>query len=184
MGPDSVCGKKDKRLLVLLALGALILLPDLNLLPSRMIKHQPSQLWLETRGSDKSLIRISIREPKEVQVDALSKILTNSPDKVINSVLDSLIEQQAIAFDKKTGQEGSITNPSPRLSFYLGQPITINQASYEELLLLPGIGPYLAHNIMSHRDKLGGFSGERELITVPGIGPRVLSKISPLLIFN
>jgi len=184
MGPDSVYSKKDKRLLVLLALGALILLPDLNLLPSRMIKHQPSQLWLETTEPDKSLIRISSTVPKEVQVDVLSKILTDSSDKEINTVLDSLSEQQTIAFDKKPGQGGSVTRLSPRLSFYLGLPITINQASYEELLLLPGIGPYLAHNIISYRDKHGGFSGKRELKMVPGIGPKVLSKVSPLLIFN
>ncbi len=62
-----------------------------------------------------------------------------------------------------------------------GRPLDVNDATAEDLRLLPGIGPMLASRIVAHRARIGRFSQLRELDAVPGIGPKTLQRITPLL---
>lgn len=48
--------------------------------------------------------------------------------------------------------------------------ININQASAEELTLLPGIGETLAKRIVEYRDQNGSFNVLEDLLNVSGIG--------------
>ena len=57
--------------------------------------------------------------------------------------------------------------------------VEINQADSLELQGLPGIGPALAHRLVSYRDRLGGFYHPQQLLEVYGIDSSLLQKILP-----
>lgn len=59
--------------------------------------------------------------------------------------------------------------------------IDLNQASWVELMQLPGIGQTLAERILEHRDQHGPFQSVDDLDNVKGIGPKTLEKLRPWL---
>ena len=58
--------------------------------------------------------------------------------------------------------------------------ININQASLEELISLPGIGPVTAEKIIKYREE-HLFTRIEEIMKVPGIGPATYENINGLL---
>lgn len=63
----------------------------------------------------------------------------------------------------------------------LSIPISLNQASSEELTAIPGIGPKTADSIVRERLKRGRFEQLDDLLSVRGIGEKRLRQIRPLL---
>jgi len=63
----------------------------------------------------------------------------------------------------------------------LSIPISLNQASAEDLTALSGIGPKTADSIVQERVKRGGFEHLDDLLSVRGIGKKRLRQIRPLL---
>ena len=59
----------------------------------------------------------------------------------------------------------------------LTQPININTATLDQLILLPGIGPTLAQNIINYREENGPFISTSQLTMVNGIGVTKLNQI-------
>ena len=59
--------------------------------------------------------------------------------------------------------------------------ISISSASALELQSLPGIGPVLSENIITHRTENGEFSSIDELINVNGIGAGIMENIRELI---
>ena len=53
----------------------------------------------------------------------------------------------------------------------LGLPVDLNEASEDDLVGLPGIGPTLAHRITEYRSRVGTIRNVAELENVSGIGP-------------
>ncbi len=58
-------------------------------------------------------------------------------------------------------------------------PISINEASREELERLPGIGPALAARIVEHRERHGPFRRAEHLLVVRGISERRFRDLRP-----
>lgn len=56
-------------------------------------------------------------------------------------------------------------------------PVHLNQASFEQLDALPGIGPVTAQKILDYRQKHGAFSSVDDLDGIPGIGPARLDQL-------
>lgn len=59
----------------------------------------------------------------------------------------------------------------------LGKKISINQASAEDLMALPGIGPERAASIIAWRAHHGPFTQIEDLKKVPGIGSQAFKGI-------
>jgi len=53
-----------------------------------------------------------------------------------------------------------------------GQPVSLNNATVEQLDELEGIGPATAQKILDYRQEHGGFSSVEDLKEVSGIGPK------------
>ena len=65
-----------------------------------------------------------------------------------------------------------------------GQPLNLNLASIEHLMLLPSIGEKRAMEIVEHRKKYGSFSSLSDINNVPGIGPKTILKIKPYIVIE
>jgi len=59
--------------------------------------------------------------------------------------------------------------------------VSINSAGTEELEDLPGIGPELAHRIVTYRSGNGRFEKLEDLKEVKGIGDKLYSNILPYI---
>ncbi len=55
--------------------------------------------------------------------------------------------------------------------------VRLNQASPDQLMALPGIGPALADRIVAARP----FRTLEDLLKVPGVGPKTLARLRPLV---
>jgi competence protein ComEA len=62
-----------------------------------------------------------------------------------------------------------------------GERIDLNAATVDELIALPGIGPYLAQRIIDFRDARGGFKSVGDLLDISGIGPNNIREFEDYL---
>lgn len=60
-------------------------------------------------------------------------------------------------------------------------PLDLNQASTQDLCLIPGIGESLAHEMILYRERRKGFRSVEELKNVKGIGDKKLEILKPYL---
>ncbi len=57
--------------------------------------------------------------------------------------------------------------------------IDLNACTYDELLVMPEIGPRIARKILEFRDTHGAFHRPEDLLMVPGIGPAIVEDLRP-----
>jgi predicted DNA-binding helix-hairpin-helix protein len=107
-----------------------------------------------------------LREHRLYQIDWLYRVYKFSENEV------------KIAFD----ENGFLNNKDPKLNIALNsldKPIDPNDASYEELLRVPGIGPKSAYRIVNYRKKNN--IHKREQLLNLGVG---VKKATPFLKIN
>jgi competence protein ComEA len=62
--------------------------------------------------------------------------------------------------------------------------VNVNTASWEELALLPGLGPKKAQAIVAHREAFGQFTSADDLAKVPGIGEKTAANVAQFASFG
>ena len=68
--------------------------------------------------------------------------------------------------------------PSALLAAGHFQPVNLNAASKEQLMVLPGVGEKLAQRIVSHREEKGSFASLDDLLLIKGLRPKLLDDLS------
>jgi hypothetical protein len=58
------------------------------------------------------------------------------------------------------------------------QPVNLNVASKEQLMVLPGVGEKLAQRIIEHRTENGHFASLDDLLLIKGLRPKLLTELS------
>lgn len=171
--------KKDKRVLVLLAFGVLIVLFRFwGQVLDRQLEKQ-SWGWVEYAGEEDV--------PRRVLLAETGKNNGNIPDGSLRKMqysveMASLLQHhRAIAVPAKGTASTRIT---PRLALILGLPFPVNRATFGELTLLQGIGPKLAASIINYREQHGMIANAQEFRAIPGIGERLTARIAPQLTFE
>jgi len=81
--------------------------------------------------------------------------------------------QSAKSSDSASAATPAAVSPADRVS--------LNTATVEQLISLPGIGPSRAQAIVELRQKLGGFKKLDDLMRVKGIGRKTFRKLEPML---
>ncbi len=76
------------------------------------------------------------------------------------------------------------TAPTEAATEAISFPISLNTATKEELIALPGIGEALSARIIAFREQYGPFESLEELTLVSGIGDKLLAKIRDYLVLE
>lgn len=181
--PHRDCQKKDKRLLVLLALGILLLMSSNNRAGSTGREFSAPN-WLEIHAEKKAWYRCT--EPAQFERLPQTRVIASllQDRATAGSYAESLERQSAAAVHKDKSGNLRLAALSPKLVFLLGQPLPVNIAEVGELTLVPGIGPYLADNIMEYRRRHGRIDSKKELTAVRGIGKARAEKLSAHITFE
>jgi competence protein ComEA len=150
-----VRSKKDKRMLVLLALGAVILANGWWSNRAGMVQQSTVYgVAMDPSG-----------RPELIRTDA-SRVEFFSRENIV--MLD---------------QQNCSTIP-PRFALFFDRPLPINHADYAALTMLPGIGPKLANRILDHRKKGGWFSGSADLSLIRGVSTKLAAGLEDRLCFE
>jgi len=88
-----------------------------------------------------------------------------------------------ISFRKRVSQDASLQKELDRL-LQEEKSVNVNEADFEELMKLNGIGPALAHRIIEYRRQNGPFRDKEDMLDVSGIGPKKLEAISDRVILE
>ncbi len=152
--PNNVDPYKDKRQLVLVALGCCIYL----------FIFFPQNFRQSGRNLD------------------LGIALTDNTLRVIERKNNSFF--QFIYIDQQASQSSHCGEVPAQFVSFLNLPMPINKANAQDLTRLPGIGPKTAEKIVALRSKLGRISNIQNLKQIKGIGPKLVHKLTPLLCFD
>ena len=96
-------------------------------------------------------------------------MLTNSERKVLVFIIIVLVCGSLAGFLREEVSEEE--------NKHVFSPVNINNATKEELILIPHIGPVIAERILSYRNKNNGFKTKNEILEIKGIGEVTFKEI-------
>ncbi len=146
--------KKDKRWLVLFALGILMSILCI-------VKYD-----VNTARSDEHLMLYFSKNP------ASAPVLCASRSKAVSGNLVSLHSFLCCKAEIPA-----------RFFLFLHAPLPVNRATPETLTLLPGIGPHLAQRIAQYREAHGPLKSMDDFNRIKGIGRAAINRLRPLVCF-
>ena len=124
-----------------------------------------------TENADTSVINLS----KKVQDEMV--IIIYSKDEVLSFKEVKELEKEVNDKCNKPTDDSLINNACIENSTNTSSKVSINNASLEELMTLPGIGESKAKDIIDYRETNGPFNTIEDLLKIKGIGESILAKI-------
>jgi competence ComEA-like helix-hairpin-helix protein len=110
----------------------------------------------------------------------VSTLLRKSLGRIILCCLTAAASPSCVKLPRRAVANGSQstqaqqTRQDPR-------PLSVNEATPQELERLPGIGPALAARIVEHRERFGRFRRAEHLLLVRGISERRFLQLRPYI---
>ena len=98
--------------------------------------------------------------------------------RIILCCLTAATVSSCVKLPRRAGTGGA-QQTHARQTQQVAPPVSINEASREELERLPGIGPALAARIVEHRERYGRFRRAEHLMLVRGISERRFLQLRP-----
>lgn len=91
------------------------------------------------------------------------------PDELMFLLKDSLV------FPQKRNEEHRYSDSKTAKKEFA--PVELNAATKEEIMELPGVGPYIADRIIAYRERLGGYLLKEQLMEIKKIDLELFNKI-------
>jgi len=163
----------DYRALVLVIVGLCLVLPNLtrNLIspsPAAEPSKRPPLVWLETDSAEGDGLYWLANQAEGQQAAALALGLTSSPGATLPPQPDAFLPSYRLQANR---HPQAIAAPDDITPLFF-QPIPINRATEDTLMVIPGIGKRLATAIIDFRRRTGGITDRQALEEVPGIGAK------------
>lgn len=124
-----------------------------------------------TENADTSVINLSKKITDEMVIIIYSKEQVNNFEKT--KEIENLKQEKCLQKDENSLINGACINQKEKIT----GKISINTASKEELMTLPGIGESKAKDIITYREQNGPFTNIEDLTKIPGIGENILAQI-------
>ena len=176
--------QEDHRVIVLVLIGLCICLPYLLDALGRapesfdQSKNQFRIAWLETSAAHGTGL---------YWLDATSKTWQAMVALDCHLPTESRPSRSGISLPsyrlQADGQLQPIPPPAQAAPIFF-QPIPINQANLETLMVIPGIGRRLAASIIDYRDRVGGLVDRASLRAIEGIGEKKAAIIAGYVRFD
>ncbi len=117
--------------------------------------------------------------PKDKFLPNTKKELKTIERKIVkkSNIIDSLLVNSYINSKDQKSNKTEQKNLKKK-------SINLNQADFNQLILLPHIGPVIANRIIEYRKINGGFKNLNELKKIRGIGKKKFSAISKYIFVN
>ncbi len=128
-----------------------------------------------TEFADTSVINLS----KIIQDEMV--IIIYSREEVEHFKETKELEKQVEEKCKQVDENALKNNACIEYSTNTSSKISINTASKEELMTLPGVGESKAKDIINYREANGPFQTIEDIMKVPGIGESIFAKIQEII---
>lgn len=87
----------------------------------------------------------------------------------------------ALAASSVRASRSLIVNPAPQTELMQPWTVDLNEATSQELQLVPGLGPKLIEAILTHRSERGRFNHLEDLALIPGFKEQRIRTLSRYL---
>ncbi|MDD5758973.1 MAG: helix-hairpin-helix domain-containing protein [Desulfobulbaceae bacterium] len=176
--------RRDSRMLALVLFGVCLCLPHLYRALFPAVWPDPPQknlrlVWLETPALHGDGLYL---------LDLLSDAWLSMP---VAAALHSLVEpfpagvvSSPLAYHLQVDGAVRRISPPARVSPVFFQPIPINLADLDTLMVIPGIGKRLAQAILDYREEEGRIVDRDALLAVEGIGKKKAAVIAGYVRFD
>lgn len=107
----------------------------------------------------------------------VDRLTVEIPAEGRTAVPDAPLSYQRLALRPPAAADGL----APRRAMFWGIPADLNRISAEDLTVIRGVGPALAHRILEARVAEGRFRSWSQVDTVAGVGPTTLARLQERL---
>lgn len=117
---------------------------------------------------------------KNITDEMVIVIYTKEEVETFTEVKEKEIQEnkECISYNENINNDSCIDSPSEDISSSeIDTKLSLNSASLDLLMTLPGIGESKAKNIIAYREENGGFKSIEDIKNISGIGESVFEKI-------
>lgn len=145
--------------------------------------------WAKMTAEKAPPALVTVETPDAPQPTPIRELTTKAPETIQDLVVVPNTSTQASAPVVRTEEvprEAAVDyerdaparrGPKPLPS----KPVSLNSATQDELMTLPGVGEKTAERILAYRREHGRFDELEELLNVKGIGPKTFEKVRPYI---
>jgi len=192
---DSLSYKTDTLITAQISIKELIQIVNQNSSLTNLIPISGFSIIFDSLSN----INIVVTQPKKEpylllttqNIRGINNIKNNKSIKIINQIIPDIIKNYLISGNQikypvlnrylYSGNNQSISENKLLRENNSLTKININNATLEELISLPGIGPKIAKKIINYRAEKGFFTSIKDIMNVKGIGPKKFEQLKYLI---